>query len=105
MNEDVITSAKHSIEEVKSDENKAHLTQLDTLNKQMEKLKDGFNKLKSKPSRKDLERKFSALEGAVLSDIDNLKRKVKKLKLSSPEVNDIQCSVENLEVIINHPFA
>lgn len=41
--------------------------------------------------------KFTALEGSVLSDIDNLKRKSKKIKLVSPEVNEIHIAVENLE--------
>lgn len=64
----------------------------------MQQIKDDAQKLKSQPNRKELERQFAALEGAILTDIDNLKRKVKKMKLTSPEVNDVQCALENLEV-------
>lgn len=56
--------------------------------------------MKTQPKVVELERKFSSLEGSVLTDIDNLKRKVKKVLLYAPEVNDIQMGLEMLEVIL-----
>lgn len=55
--------------------------------------------MKTQPKVVELERKFSSLEGSVLTDIDNLKRKVKKVLLYAPEVSDIQTGLEILEVI------
>ena len=91
-------STRHTLQEIQSASNKSKLDQLGSLTTQIEEIKTNLEKLKSQPSRKELEKQFAALEGSVLTDIDNLKRKAKKVKLSSPEVNDIQCAVENLEV-------
>ena len=61
--------------------------------------------MKTQPKVVELERKFSSLEGSVLTDIDNLKRKVKKVLLYAPEVNDIQMGLEMLEVILFVKFS
>ena len=61
--------------------------------------------MKTQPKVVELERKFSSLEGSVLTDIDNLKRKVKKVLLYAPEVNDIQMGLEMLEVILLVKFS
>ena len=56
-----------------------------------------FEEVKLKPL-KDLEVRFVSLHGNILSEMDNIIRKVKKLKLESPGVVDIQCCIDNLEV-------
>ena len=64
------------------------------------KLIESIQVLEQQPNIKEMEKKFAGLEGSTLSDIDNLKRRIKKVKLASPEVPDIQIAVEALEVII-----
>lgn len=98
MNEDLLSSTLHVLQEMSSTSYKIKVDALITHQTQLKRIKEKTVKLKSQPNRKELEREFAALEGSVLTDIDNLKRKLKKLKLSSPEVNDIQCAVESLEV-------
>ena len=56
-----------------------------------------FEEVKQKPL-KDLEVKFVSLHGNILSEMDNIFRSLKKLKLESPAVVDIQSSLGDLEV-------
>lgn len=56
-----------------------------------------FEEVKQRPL-KDLEVKFVSLHGNILSEMDNIFRYVKKLKLESPAVADIQSSLGDLEV-------
>ena len=98
LHEDLLTSTLHSLQEISSGTYKTKAKKLASHQSHMQQIKDGAQKLKTQPNRKELERHFVALEGAILTDIDNLKRKVKKMKLTSPEVNDVQIALENLEV-------
>lgn len=99
LHEALMSSAEGSIKSLaNSSQSESRKEEMEKMKVQWDKLKESYNKLTSQPKRKELEREFTALEGAVLSDIDNLKRKVKKLKLTSPEVNDIQAGMETLEV-------
>ncbi|XP_065653209.1 utrophin-like isoform X2 [Hydra vulgaris] len=61
------------------------------------KLMESIKVLEQQPNINEMEKRFIVLEGSTLSDIDNLKRKIKKVKLASPEVPDIQLAVEALE--------
>ena len=56
-----------------------------------------FEEVKQRPL-KDLEVKFVSLHGNILSEMDNIIRSIKKLKLESPTVADIQSLVNDLEV-------
>ncbi|XP_057306952.1 utrophin-like isoform X3 [Hydractinia symbiolongicarpus] len=101
LNEALVSSAERSIKELLNTGKPANhqdlLDKLDGVKSRWTKLLETFEVLKTRPRQKELEMKFAALEGSVLSDIDNLKRKSKKIKLVSPEVNEIHIAVENLE--------
>ena len=43
---------------------------------------------------------FSTLEGSVLSSIDNLKRRMRKVRMTSPAVADLENAISELKVII-----
>lgn len=101
LHESLLSSAEGSVKNLaNSAQSEIKEKELQKIKVQWDQLKESYKKLFTQPKRKELEREFAALEGAVLSDIDNLKRKVKKLKLLSPEVNDIQSGMETLEVCI-----
>ena len=71
--------------------------QVEDIHEKWETVKRLFEDLKQKPL-KELEEKFVALHGNILSEIDNIKRKAKKARLDSPETNYIQEAIDSLQV-------
>ena len=97
----MLQSAENTVKELmdtgKPERHDKLLTQLKNIKARWAEVSKLFEEVKLKPL-KDLEVKFVSLHGNILSEMDNIIRKVKKLKMESPGVVDIQYCIDNLEV-------
>lgn len=97
----MLQSAENTVKELmetgKPERHDKLLAQLKGIKAKWAEVAKLFEEVKLKPL-KDLEVGFVSLHGNILSEMDNIIRKVKKLKLESPASADIQASLDSLEV-------
>lgn len=101
LNQTMLQSAENTIKELmetgKPERHEKLVAQLKGIKAKWAEVTKLFEEVKLRPL-KDLEVKFVSLHGNILSEMDNIFRNVKKLKLESPAVVDIQSSLSDLEV-------
>ncbi|XP_065057528.1 dystrophin-like isoform X3 [Rhopilema esculentum] len=100
LNQTMLQSAENTVKELtetgKPERHDKLQGQLKAIKVKWAEVTKLFEEVKQRPL-KDLEVKFVSLHGNILSEMDNIIRSIKKLKLESPTVADIQSLVNDLE--------
>lgn len=78
--------------------------ELNSLKDKWGSIKDTFVDLKGQPTRK-LETEFEAIQGQILANLDMIHRGVRRLKLESADVQDINLLLDQAKVsVAQHCF-